>query len=405
MSDLNNENYGIPAICGGSPVRDKKLYYSHQDISVKDIEAVVNVLKSNFLTTGPSITEMEKKLCELTGAKYAVAVSNDTAALHIACLAAGVGEGDEVITTPITFAASANCAFYCGGKPVFADVDPETYQIDPDDIENKITDRTKAVIPVDYTGGTADLGRIREICNKYNLVMIEDAAHSVGTLYDGKHVGTLADMTTFSFHAVKTITGGEGGAIVTSDEELYKRLLLLRTHGITRDESLMEHDAHGPWYYEQLCLAPNYRLTDMQAALICSQLDRLSQFRDRRKTIRKMYDDAFSQMPEIFVQREYPECDSCRHLYILRIVPEKLKIGRKELFEALGAENIICNVHYIPIYYFPYYEKMGYEKGICPNAEKLYDEMITIPLYSAMTDDDARDVICAVRKIVDYYRI
>ncbi len=405
MSDFNNENNGIPAICGGSPVREKKLYYSHQDINEKDIEAVVKVLKSDFLTTGPSITEMEDKLCALTGAKYAVAISNDTAALHIACLAAGVGEGDEVITTPITFAASANCALYCGGRPVFADIDPMTYQIDPDDIEKKITDRTKAVIPVDYTGQTGDLSRIREICDKHGLIMIEDAAHSVGTLYKGKHVGTLADMTTFSFHAVKTITGGEGGAIVTNSEELYKKLVLLRTHGITRDTSLMENEPDGPWYYEQLCLAPNYRLTDMQAALISSQLDRLSEFRDRRKKIRRLYDEAFSQMPELFVQKEDPDSDSCRHLYILRIVPEKLKIGRKEVFEALTSENIICNVHYIPTYFFPYYEKLGYKRGICPNAEKLYDEMITIPLYSAMTDEDAKDVIAAVKKIVDYYRV
>ncbi|SEK82798.1 UDP-4-amino-4,6-dideoxy-N-acetyl-beta-L-altrosamine transaminase [Butyrivibrio sp. ob235] len=401
---MNNDKNGIPAICGGSPVRDKKLYYSHQDINDKDIAAVVEVLKSDYLTTGPAITEMERKLCEITGAKYAVAISNDTAALHIACLAAGVGEGDEVITTPITFAASANCAFYCGGRPVFADIDPETYQIDPADVERKITDKTKAVIPVDYTGQTADLQAIRDICDKHGLVMIEDAAHSIGTKYNGVHVGTLADMTTFSFHAVKTITGGEGGAIVTNDEELYKKLMLLRTHGITRDESLMEHESDGPWYYEQLLLAPNYRLTDIQAALICSQLDRLPEFVERRKAIRKKYDEAFSKIPELFVQKEDKNSDSCRHLYILRIVPEKLKIGRKEFFDALGAENIICNVHYIPTYYFPYYEKMGYKKGLCPNAEKLYDEMITIPLYAAMTDEDAENVIAAVTKIVEYYK-
>lgn len=401
---MNNDKNGIPAICGGSPVRDKKLYYSHQDINEKDIAAVVDVLKSDFLTTGPAITEMERKLCEITGAKYAVAISNDTAALHIACLAAGVGEGDEVITTPITFAASANCAFYCGGKPVFADIVPETYQIDPADIERKITDKTKVVIPVDYTGQTGDLQAIRDICDKHGLVMIEDAAHSIGTKYNGAHVGTIADMTTFSFHAVKTITGGEGGAIVTSDEELYKKLVLLRTHGITRDDSLMEHDPDGAWYYEQLLLAPNYRLTDMQAALICSQLDRLPDFIERRKAIRAKYDEAFSKMPELFVQKEDKNSDSCRHLYILRIVPEKLKIGRKEFFDALGAENIICNVHYIPTYYFPYYEKQGYKKGLCPNAEKLYDEMITIPLYSGMADSDADDVIEAVTKIVNYYK-
>ena len=401
---MNNDNIGIPAICGGSPVRDKKLYYSHQDVNDKDIEAVVAVLKSDYITTGPAIEEMERRLCEITGAKYAVAISNDTAALHIACLAAGVGEGDEVITTPITFAASANCALYCGGRPVFADIDPETYQIDPADIERKITDKTKVVIPVDYTGQTGDLQAIRDICDKHGLVMIEDAAHSIGTNYKGIHVGTIADMTTFSFHAVKTITGGEGGAIVTNNEEFYKKLVLLRTHGITRDTSLMKHEPDGPWYYEQLMLAPNFRLTEMQAAMITSQLDRLPEFRARRKAIREKYDEVFSKMPELFVQKEDKNSDSCRHLYILRIVPEKLKIGRKEFFDALGAENIICNVHYIPTYYFPYYEELGYKKGLCPNAEKLYDEMITIPLYSAMTDKDLDDVIKAVTKIVNYYK-
>ena len=235
--------------------------------------------------------------------------------------------------------------------------------------------------------------------------MIEDAAHSIGTNYMGKPVGSYADMSTFSFHAVKTITGGEGGAIVTDNEEFYKKLLLFRTHGITRDTSLMEHEVDGPWYYEQLCLAPNYRLTDMQAALISSQLDRLDEFVARRKEIRRKYDEAFSAMPELFVQKEDPNSDSCRHLYILRLVPEKLKIGRREFFEALGAENIICNVHYIPTYYFPYYEKQGYKKGLCPNAEKLYDEMITIPLYAAMTDEDINDVIAAVTKLVNYYRV
>jgi len=404
MSDLNKDNKRIPAICGGSPVRSKKLYYSHQSINEKDIQAVVDVLKSDYLTTGPAITEMERKLCELTGAKYAVAISNDTAALHVACMAAGVGKGDEIITTPITFAASANCSLYCGGRPVFADIDPETYQIDPDEIEKKITDRTKAVIPVDYTGQTPDLARIREICDRHGLVMIEDAAHSIGTKYNGEHIGRIADMTTFSFHAVKTITGGEGGAIVTDSKELYDKLLLYRAHGITRDVSQMKNTPDGPWYYEQVALSTNYRITDMQAALISSQLDRLSEFSERRTKIRDKYNEAFSKMPELFVQKETKGCESTRHLYILRIVPEKLRIGRKEFFEALGAENIVCNVHYIPTYYFPYYQEMGYKKGLCPNAEKLYDEMITIPLYSGMSDSDVDDVIEAVTRIVEYYR-
>ena len=392
-----------PAIEGGTPVRSTKIHYSHQSIDEKDIQAVVDVLKSDFLTCGPAITEMEKKLCEVTGTKYAVACSNGTAALHIACMAAGIGPGDEVITTPITFAASANCALYCGATPVFADINPETYQIDPAEIEKKITDKTKAVIPVDYTGQVVEIAKIREICDKHGLILIEDAAHSIGTLYDGKPVGSFADMTELSFHAIKTITGGEGGAVVTSNEDLYKKLLLYRTHGITRDESLMAHGSEGPWYYEMVDLAPNYRITDMQAALISSQLDKLAEFKKRKQDICKKYDEAFGKLPQLFVQKEIPESDTTRHLYILRIKPETLKIDRKQFFEALAAENIICNVNYIPVYYLQYYQQHGYKKGLCPNAEKLYDEMMSIPLYAGMSDQDVDDVIAAVTKLCEYY--
>ena len=392
------------AINGGTPVRKTPIFYGHQYIDEKDIAAVLEVLRSDYLTCGPKIAEMEQKLCETTEAKYAVAISNGTAALHVACMAAGIGKGDEVITTPITFAASANCVLYCGGTPVFADINPETYNIDPDDIERKITANTKAVIAVDFTGQAVEVKRIREICDKHNLIFIEDAAHSIGTKYNGKPVGSLADMTTFSFHPVKTITGGEGGAITTNNEALYQKLMLYRTHGITRDENLMENTIDGPWYYEQVDLGFNYRITDIQAALICSQLDKLPTFAKRRKEIVEMYDKAFLDMPEIFVQREIDESDTVRHLYILRLQKDKLKANRKQIFEALKAENINCNVHYIPVYYFPYYQKLGYEKGICPKAESLYEEIITIPLYYGMTDEDVQSVIQAVKKVVLYYK-
>lgn len=394
-----------PAIEGGKPVRETPIFYGHQYIDEADIQAVTEVLKSDFLTCGPKIGELEKKLCGLTGAKYAVVCANGTAALHIAALSAGVGEGDEVITTPITFAASANCALYCGAKPVFADIDPETYNIDPAKVEAAVTSRTKAVVAVDYTGQSVDLEPLLEICKKHNLVLIEDGAHVIGTTYKGKPNGSIADMTTFSFHPVKTVTGGEGGAVLTNDESLYKKLLLYRAHGITRDEGLMEHESDGPWYYEQIALGYNYRMTDMQAALIISQLDKLPMFRERRKEIVKRYDEAFGEMPELFVQREIPESDTTRHLYILRIVPEKLKIDRRRFFDALAAENVHCNVHYIPTYYFPCYEKMGYRRGICPNAEKLYEEILSLPLYYAMSGEDVESVIEAVKKIVEYYRV
>ena len=392
-----------PAICGGTAVREEKIFYGHQYIDEADIQAVVDVLRSDYLTCGPKIGELEKKLCELTGAKYAVVCSNGTAALHIAALAAGVGAGDEVITTPITFAASANCALYCGAKPVFADINPETYNIDPEQVVALTTEKTKAVVAVDYTGQSVELDKLMAHCKAHHIALIEDGAHVIGTSYNGKMNGSIADMTTFSFHPVKTITGGEGGAVLTNSEEYYKKLLLYRAHGITREETLMENEPHGPWYYEQIDLGYNYRMTDMQAALIISQLDKLPMFSKRRKEIVKAYDEAFKNMPQIFVQKEIPESDTTRHLYILRIVPEKLSIDRKQFFEALAAENIICNVHYIPTYYFPYYEKLGYRKGLCPKAEKLYDEMITLPLYYGMSDKDVADVIEAVTKIATYF--
>ena len=400
---MDRSTMNKPAIEGGVPVRKTKIYYGHQYIDEADVEAVVDVLRNHDLTCGPKIKELEDKLCSVTGARYGVVCSNGTAALHMACLAAGVGEGDEVITTPITFAASANCALYCGARPVFADIDPETYNIDPRKVEELVTDKTKAVVAVDYTGQSVALDPLRDICKKHGLVLIEDGAHVIGTRYKGKANGSISDMTTFSFHPVKTVTGGEGGAVLTNDETLYKKLLLYRSHGITRDTSLMEHEPDGAWYYEQVDLGYNYRMTDIQAALIISQLDKLKMFSDRRKEIVARYDEAFRRLPALFVQREIPESDTTRHLYILRIVPEKLTIDRRRFFDALAAENVCCNVHYIPTYYFPYYEKMGYRRGLCPNAEKLYEEIISLPLYYAMTDEDVESVIEAVTKIAAYY--
>ena len=393
-----------PAICGGEPVRSTKIFYGHQFIDEDDIQAVVDVLKSDYLTCGPKIGELEEKLCEVTGAKYAVVCSNGTAALHIACLAAGVMPGDEVITTPITFAASANCALYCGAKPVFADINENTYNIDPAHVEKLTTERTKAVVAVDFTGQSVELDRLLTHCRKHNLVLIEDGAHVIGTSYKGRMNGSIADMTTMSFHPVKTVTGGEGGAVLTNSKEYYEKLLLYRAHGITRDPKLMEHEPDGPWYYEQIALGMNYRMTDMQAALIISQLNKLPRFMERRKAIVKAYNEVFSRLPQLFVQQEIPESDTTRHLYILRIRPEKLTIDRKQFFEALAAENICCNVHYIPTYYFPYYEKLGYKRGLCPKAEKLYAEEISLPLYYAMTDQDVEDVIRAVTRIAEYFK-
>lgn len=392
------------AVFGGKPIFEKKIGYGHQYIDEDDIRAVVEVLKSDFLTCGPKINEAEEKLREITGAKHAVLVSNGTAALHAACFAADIGMGDEVITTPITFAASANCALYCGGRPVFADINPETYNIDPNSIEKFITEKTKAVVAVDFTGQAVELDRIRDICDRHNLILIEDAAHALGTKYRGESVGNIADMTEFSFHPVKTCTAGEGGAITTNDDKLYKKLLLFRTHGITREDEWMDKPSEGGWYYQQVDLGYNCRITDMQAALLWSQLNKLEHFAKRRKELVKKYDEAFREIPEIVIQKEISESDTVRHLYIIQLELEKLTCSRKEVYDALQAEGIGVNVHYIPVYLSPYYQKLGYKMGSCPNAERLYERIISIPLFYSMTDEDQEKVIAAVKKVIDYYK-
>ena len=405
MNNYNNYHMEKLAIFGGKPVRQNKIYYGRQCIGEDDIQAVADVLRGPYITCGPKVTEAERKLEEYTGAKHAVVCSNGTAALHCACLAAGIGPNDEVITTPITFAASANCAVYCGAKPVFADIDPETYNIDPKSIREHITPKTKAIVAVDFTGQAVKNKEIREICDEFGLVFIEDAAHAIGTTYNGKKVGSLADMTCFSFHPVKTITSGEGGAITTNNDDYYKKLVLAHAHGITHDESMMEEAPHeGIWYYEQISMGFNYRMTDFQAALLISQLNKLKAFSDRRKQIVQMYNEAFKDMPEIIVQKEIPESDTTRHLYVIQLNLDKLKCTRREFFEALSAENVQPQVHYVPVYFFPFYEKRGYKKGLCPEAEKLYNGMMSIPLYPLMTDSDADDVITAVKKVAEAYR-
>jgi len=394
----------IPAILGGTPVRDNKIYYGRQWVSEEDIAAVSEVLRGPYITCGPKVTEAERKLESYTGAKHAVVVNSGTSALHCACIAAGVGEGDEVITTPITFAASANCALYCGAKPVFADIDPETYNIDPDSIRKCITDKTKAVIAVDYTGQAVKADEIRAICDEFGLVFIEDAAHSIGTKYNGKYVGNIADMTCFSFHPVKTVTAGEGGAILTNDDDLYTKLVLAHAHGITHDEALMEDAPHeGEWYYEEISLGYNYRMTDFQAALLISQLSRIDEFVARRKEIVKRYDEAFANLPGIIIQKNIPESDTSRHLYVIRLDLDKLTCTRREFFDAMSAENVQCQIHYVPVYWFPYYRHLGYEKGLCPNAEEVYKGIMSIPLYPKMTDRDVEDTIHAVTKLATYY--
>lgn len=369
--------------------------YGRQSINEDDIKAVEEVLRSDFLTTGPKIAEFERKFADYVGAKYAVAVSNGTAALHIACMAAGIGKGDEIITTPITFAASANCALYCGATPVFADIDPVTYNISPESIEACITDRTKAIIPVHYTGQACDMDAIHKIADRYNLIVIEDAAHAVGAEYKGKKIGSLSDMTEFSFHPVKHITCGEGGIVTTNREDLYEKLKLFRTHGITREEKFL-HKVDGPWYYEQIDLGYNYRMTDIQAALGISQLGRIDKFLEKRKKIAAKYDEAFRDFNGIDIPKQAEYSNSAYHLYVIKVD----KSIRKELFEYLRANNIGVNVHYIPVYTFPYYREHGYENVKCENAEKLYESIISIPIYYDLSDEEQDYVIDKIKEFM-----
>lgn len=391
------------AINGGKPVRDSYISYGKQTIDDKDIDMVIKVLKGDYLTTGPTVSEFEKKVANYVGAKYAVAVSNGTAALHMACYAAGIKSGDEVLVPAITFAASANCVLYCGGKPVFIDIDEKTYNMDIGKIEEKITSKTKAIIPVDFTGQSVDMDRILEIARKYNLVVIEDAAHALGSEYKGQKIGVKADMTEFSFHPVKPITTAEGGIIVTNDKNLYEKMLLFRTHGITRNEKFM-NDNQGPWYYEQIDLGYNYRITDMQCALGISQMDKIDSFVKRRRDIVKKYNEAFGNLKEVIIPYEAEYSNSGWHIYVIALNLNELTVGRKEVFEALQKENIGVNVHYLPVYMHPYYKSIGYKEGICPIAEDLYNKMITLPLFPSMTDKDVEDVITAVNKVIDFYR-
>ncbi len=391
------------AIRGGTPVRGEMLPYGGQWVDEADIDAVAGVLRSAFITQGPKIDEFEQAVASYAGTRYAVAFANGTAALHGACFAAGIRAGDEAITTPITFLASSNCVLYQGGVPVFADIKSDTYNIDPECVRQKITARTKAVIPVDFAGQPAEIDRIMDLAKSRGLVVIQDAAHSLGAEWNGRRVGALADMTMFSFHPVKQVTTAEGGVIVTDDPGYDEKLRLFRNHGMTRAPALLERD-EGPWYYEMRELGFNYRMTDMQAALGSSQMRKLDGFVARRREIAARYGAAFHGLEGIVTPYQHPSADSSWHLYMLRWDLGRFSAGRRELFEALRAENIGVHVHYIPVYRQPYYRRLGYGAGLCPEAERYYEEAMTLPLFPRMTDDDVEDVIRAVAKVHAHYR-
>ncbi len=374
--------------------------YGRQSISEADIQAVIETLRSDWLTQGPAVERFERSVACYCGAEHAVAVNSATSALHIACLAAGLGPGDILWTSPNTFVASANCALYCGASVDFADIDPLTYNLSVTALEAKLIQAKKTgrlpkvVIPVHFAGQPCDMERIEELAREYGFTVIEDASHAIGGKYRGGSVGngSHSDMTIFSFHPVKIVTTGEGGMIVTSRPELHEKLIRLRSHGITRDPSLMEGEPHGAWYYQQVELGFNYRMTDMQAALGTSQMTRLDEFVTRRHELARRYDRLLSDLP-LTLPWQSPEGYSAFHLYVVRVDAAKAKTTRRQAFDHLRAANIGVNVHYIPVHTQPYYRKMGFVEGMFPEAERYYAEAISLPMFAAMMEEEQDRVV------------
>ncbi|MHC8517585.1 UDP-4-amino-4,6-dideoxy-N-acetyl-beta-L-altrosamine transaminase [Sporosarcina sp. ITBMC105] len=373
------------------------LSYGKQQLDEDDIAAVVETLRSPFLTQGPKVKEFEKCIANYVGAKYAVAFANGTAALHGACYAAGVNHGDEVITSPITFAASSNAVLYCGGTPVFADIDPSTYNINPYEITKNINSKTKAIIPVDFTGQPVNLDKIMEVANEHNLVVIEDGAHSLGATYKGRRVGTQAHMTMFSFHPVKPITTGEGGIITTNSEEYFEKLKLFRSHGITKTDSSEEQ---GDWYYEMTDLGYNYRMNDIQAALGISQMSKLDTFIERRREIANLYREYLIKIPGVILPEQLIDTNSGWHLFMIQLDSMALSKSRREIFDQMRSLNIGVHVHYIPVYWHPYYQSLGYKRGLCPLAEKWYEQALTLPIFPEMKDSDVIGVVDRLKLVL-----
>ena len=380
--------------------------YGRQDINQQDINAVVEVLKSDFLTQGPQVPAFEQAIIEACDAKYAVAVNSATSALHIACLALGLGNDDWLWTTPNTFVASANCALYCGAKVDFVDIDPRTYNLCAKQLEKKLIAAQKVgklpkiVIPVHFSGQSCDMQAIHELAKKYGFSIIEDASHAIGGKYKGEPIGNsrYSDITVFSFHPVKIVTTAEGGMAVTNNAKLAEQLDLLRSHGITRDEELMTKAADGPWYYQQIELGYNYRMTELQAALGLSQMQRLEAFVIKRNELASRYDNLLQDLP-ITLPWQHPDSYSARHLYVIRLQLEQINITHLDVFNALRAAGIQANLHYIPVHMQPYYQKMGFASGQFPEAEKYYKEAISIPLFSAMTEGQ-QDTVCSTLKTI-----
>lgn len=394
------------AIFGGKPIRNIMLQYGKQTIDESDKQAVLDVLNENkYLTTGPRVTEFEDKVKEYCGAKYACAVNSGTAALHLAVDALDLKSTDEVIVTCLSFVASSNAIVYCGVKPVFCDIEEDTMNIDPNKIESLINENTKAIIAVDFAGQPFDFHKIKPIAKKYNLTLIQDAAHSIGCQINScknkPKVGSYADMTTFSFHPVKNITTCEGGMVVTNNEKLYERMKVFRTHGITKDYKDRENSASH--YYEMVELGYNYRIPDLLCALGINQLKKLDDFISKRQEIAKLYDEHFKEVSNLMTPL-LQKCESAYHIYVIKLKLDNLKTDRDTIFKALKAEGIGVNVHYMPIHLHPFYKKnLGTYEGMMPVAERVYKQIITLPIYPELEDQDIKDVIDGVKKVLRYY--
>lgn len=390
------------AMNGGSPVRTTFLPYGRQLVDEADIEAVVEVLRSDWLTTGPKVVEFEEVFAARVGAAHAVSFSSGTAALHAAAFAAGLKPGDEAITTPMTFAATANCVLYQGATPVFADVSGDTLNLDPEQVAGKITPKTRAILPVDYAGHPADLTTILELARSNGVIVIEDSCHALGAEVGGRRVGSIADMTAFSFHPVKHITTGEGGMVTTNSPQLAETLRRFRNHGISSDAR--QRQSAGQWYYEMVLLGFNYRLPDIVCALGIQQLKRLEANLARRREIAAIYTSAFREMPGVIPPAVRAGANPAWHLYPIRLDLEKVTADRAQIFRALRAENIGVNVHYIPVHLHPYYrERFGYKGGEFPVAEDGYARLISLPMFHGMSDQDVDDVIRALTKVVSCF--
>ncbi|MBZ5653915.1 MAG: UDP-4-amino-4,6-dideoxy-N-acetyl-beta-L-altrosamine transaminase [Acidobacteriia bacterium] len=390
------------AIHGGTPVREKLLPYGRQSLNEEDIQTVVEVLRSDWLTTGPKVAEFEERFSAWVGAKYAVSFSSGTAALHGAAFAAGIGPGDEAVTTPMTFCATANCVLYQGAKPVFADVSADTLNLDPGEVAGKLSPRTKAILAVDYAGHPAELDALRSLAEQNKLLLIEDACHALGADYRGMRVGGIADMTVFSFHPVKHLTTGEGGMVTTNDTALAETMRRFRNHGISSEAR--QRQESGQWFYEMVLLGFNYRLADIACALGISQLKKLEPNLARRREIAAQYMKAFRNLRAVEVPAVRDGVNPAWHLYPIRLNLESLAVERADVVRALRAENIGVSVHYVPVHRHPYYrDRFAYQGGECPVAEDAYERLISLPMFHAMTPQDVEDVVHALQKVVAHY--